>query len=200
MPDHLFFPLAALVAGVFVFVALDPLSDRPPAGPVSGGGRNAEDVTVLGEELHRFLPGETGGLDIVEGEAGERRLVRITRLASQPYEDPRTGPHLSIAEDLEFAFERRTVEVTIEARTRGDFGASQFEANYKASNEAESGWRVFDLTGEFAPYTFTWTPPPTNGVLGYDYLGVRPVAPDKRRTLEIRSVRLRAEGQKTSMP
>ncbi|MBI1339168.1 hypothetical protein GC169_03000 [bacterium] len=198
MPDYIFFPLSVLVASLFVFMAIDPLSERPPSGPVSGGGRNAEDVTVRTQELYRFVVGDVGTIDIFVPEGETEQVIRFTRLAGRPYEDPRSGAHLVIAEDLEFAFERRTLEVTIEARTRGEFGATFFEANYKARNDAESGWRQFPLTADFAPYTFTWTPPPTDGVLGYDYLGIRPVAPDKRRTFEVRSIRLRALGEKSS--
>ena len=64
MSDKLFFPLAFLLAAAFVLVALNPWADRPPSGPVSGGGRNAEDITIAGAELHRFVAGDLGRLDI----------------------------------------------------------------------------------------------------------------------------------------
>lgn len=196
MSDRLFFPLAILLAAAFVFLALQPFAERPPTGPLSGGGRNAEDVLAAGEELHRFLPGETGGLSLEpEGASGEI-LLRINRLAEQVYEDPRSGPHIVLAEDLEYAFENRDVEVVIEARAAGEFGASWFEAAYMARAGDESGWRRFALTPDFAPYAFTWTVPPRGTSEGYDYIGVRPVAPDKRRSMEIRSIRIRATGAK----
>jgi len=194
MSDKLFFPLAAVVASAFIFVALDPMADRPPRGAVSGGGRNAEDVKVVGRELHRFLPGEAGGLSI---EDGAQPVVRISRMAEQIYQSPRQGPHIVLAEDLEFAFESRPITVTVEARSVGDFAASEFEVDYMARNDAESGWRVFPLTREFAPYSFTWEVPPRGKSEGYDFIGVRPVAPDKRRTMEIRSIRINVAGPKS---
>ena len=43
------------------------------------------------------------------------------------------------------------------------------------------------------------TPPRANSE-GYDYLGIRPVAPDKRRVMEVRSVRIHTVGSKTAPP
>lgn len=196
MTDRLFFPLALFIAATLVFLALQPFAERPPTGPLSGGGRNAEDVLASGEELHRFLPGETGGLAIEPATGDQAVLLRINRLAEQTYEDPRSGPHIVLAEDLEYAFEDRIIEVTIEARAAGEFGASQFEAAYMARAGDESGWRLFDLTPEFSAYSFTWTVPPRGDGEGYDFIGVRPVAPDKRRSMEIRSIRIRSIGAK----
>jgi len=198
MPDRLFFPLALLLAAAFVFIALRPFDDRAPRGAVSGGGRNAEDVTVTGQELHRFLAGKSPGLSI-ETESGQP-IARITRLADEAYEDPRSGPHLVLAEDLEYAFESRPVEVIIEARSVGDFAATQFQADYLARAGGESGWQTFTLTPEFAPYAFTWTTPKRGDSEGYDFIGVRPVAPDKRRTMEIKSIRIHALGPKELPP
>jgi hypothetical protein len=199
MPDRLFFPLALLLAAAFVFIALRPFDDRAPRGPVSGGGRNPEDVTVTGTELHRFLAGKSPGLSITTDEAGET-VARINRLADEAYEDPRYGPHIMLAEDLEFAFESRPVEVTIEARGAGEFAASQFQADYMARADAESGWQTFNLTPDFAPYSFSWTTPKRGSTEGYDYIGVRPIAPDKRRAMEIRSIRIHALGPKELPP
>ncbi len=196
MKDWQFFPLALLVAAAFVFVAINPFADRPPRGPVSAGGRNAEDVSVSGEQLRRFTAGDVGGLtfETVDGAT----VLKISRLAEHIYENPVSGPYLMFAEDVEFALASRPIEVIIEARSVGDFAATSFEADYQArpGEGGDSGWTRFDLTREFAPYSFTWTTPPRGSKEGYDYLGVRPVAPDKRRTIEIRSIRVHAAGPK----
>ena len=81
MQDRYFFPLAAVVAGAFIFTAIQPFSERPPSGPVGARGRNAEDVTAQGDELHRFVPGNYNGLDIVDTPEG--KVLRITRLARE---------------------------------------------------------------------------------------------------------------------
>ncbi len=200
MRDHLFFPVSAILAAAFVFVGLDPYAERLPSGPVSGGGRDAHDVTVSGDELNRFIVGETGGatLDLVRPTSGES-FLRIDRQMSD-YSDPRLGPHLMLAEDLEYALESRPIEVVIEARSVGDFAASQFEANYFAKVDGETGWRTFDLTREFQPYVLTFHTPRRGREEGYDYLGIRPVTPDKHRVMDVRSVRVRSTAPKSDPP
>jgi len=199
MRDRYFFPLAAAVAAAFIFTAMQPFAHRPPRGPLSCGGcANGEDVTVAGDQLYRFVPGNFDGLAIFNPPEGGPPLLRITRLADEVYEDPRSGPHIAIAEDLEFAFESRPIEVIIEARSSGDFAATEFEANYFAKPEGESGWQKFVLGREFGLHSFTFNAPPRGDVEGYDYLGIRPVAPDKRRVMEVRSVRIRAAGAKVA--
>jgi hypothetical protein len=201
MPDLVFFPLCLLLAAALVFFAINPFADRLPRGPVSGGGRNAEDVTVKGRELNRFTAGDFGVVAVQPaGPGGRDTVVRIEREATAAYQDPRSGPHIVLAEDLDLAFASRPVEVTIEARAAGDFGASFFEAEYFAKSGADSGWRQFPLTNEFQSYSFRWFPPRHAGQsLEYDYVGVRPVAPDKKRTMEIRSIRVHALGPKTDV-
>lgn len=201
MRDFLFYPLAAALAGAFVFVALDPYAERLPRGPVSAGGRDVEDVTVSGLELNRFITGQelSVSIDVRTAPDGET-LLWIDRKAGVAYDDPRRGPHLVIAEDIEYAMESRPIEVIVEARAASDFPASQFEVNYFAKVEGESGWVTFNLTPEFQSYTLTFHTPPRDGDMGYDFIGIRPVAPDKHRAMEVRSVRVRATAPKGKPP
>ncbi|HEX7788897.1 MAG TPA: hypothetical protein VF467_00015, partial [Afipia sp.] len=189
MRDRLFFPLAFILACTFILMALQPFAQRVPSGPVSGGGRNAEDVTVKDAELHRFQPGNYDSIQIVPAAGENPTVLRIARQATEDYQDPRSGPHLILAEDIEYAMEHRKIQVDIEARAAGEFGASQFEANYFAKSEFETGWKQFDLTQEFQTFRFTFDTPPRGETVGYDYIGIRPVAPDKSRTMDVRSVR-----------
>ncbi len=201
MRDFIFFPLAAALASAFVFVAIDPYGERLPSGPVSAGGRDALDVTITGKELNRVIVGDLGGVDIdLISPEGGAPFLRIDRQSTANYEDPRLGPHLVLAEDLEFALESRPIEVIIEARSTGEFPASQFEANYFAKVEGESGWQPFTLTAEFQPYTLTFFTPRRGREEGYDYVGIRPVSPDKHRVMDVRSVQIRAAGDKGAPP
>lgn len=190
MRDRLFFPLAFIVASAFIFMALNPFADRCPTGPVSGGGRNAEDVTVQGDDFCRFQPGNYESLKLEKGSGETPTLISLTRAASEEYQDPRSGPHLILAEDIEYAMENRQIQVDIDARAAGDFAASQFEANYFVKSEFESGWKPFNLTHDFQTYSFTYDVPPIGDSFGNDFVGIRPVAPDKHRTMEVRSVRI----------
>jgi hypothetical protein len=202
MRDRIFYPLAFALAGAFVFMALQPYSERLPSGAVSGGGRNAEDVTISGVELNRFVVGEIGGvaMDIVTPAEGGEPVLKIDRQATAVYEDPRLGPHLVLAEDIEYAMESRPIEVIVEARSTGEFPASRLEINYFSRVEGESGWQAFDLTPEFQAYTLAYFAPKRGGDMGYDFVGIRPVTPDKHREMEVRSVRIRTVGPKGEPP
>jgi len=196
MRDRFFFPLAATVAGVFVLMALQPWADRPPTGPVSAGGRNAEDITVTGKELYRFVPGNYDGIAIVTPPEGGEPVLRITRLANEEYQEPRSGPHIVLDADIENAFETRPVEVEIVARAAGDFAAQEFQANYFARHEGESGWQTFVLTPQWETHRFRFNVPKIGDSAGYDYVGIRPELSDKRRTMELKSLRIHAVGPK----
>lgn len=202
MRDRIFYPLAFALAGAFVFMALQPYAERLPSGAVSGGGRNAEDVTIAGAELNRFVVGEIGGVSmgIVPAASGGELVLRIDREATANYDDPRLGPHLVLAEDVEYAMESRPIEVIVEARSVGEFPASRLEVNYFSKAEGESGWQGFDLTPEFQTYTLAFFAPQRGGDMGYDYVGIRPVAPDKHREMEVRSIRIRTVGPKGTPP
>lgn len=202
MRDRIFYPLAFALAGAFVFMALQPYSERLPSGAVSGGGRNAEDVTISGVELNRFVVGEIGGvaMDIVTPAEGGEPVLKIDRQATAVYEDPRLGPHLVLAEDIEYAMESRPIEVIVEARSTGEFPASRLEINYFSRVEGESGWQGFDLTPDFQAHTLTFFTPKRGADIGYDYVGIRPAAPDKHREMEVRSVRIRTAGEKGTPP
>jgi hypothetical protein len=201
MRDILFFPIAAVLASTFIFVALDPYAERLPSGAVSGGGRNAQDLTVKDTELNRFIVGDVGGisLDLIRPDGGQP-FLRIDRQASATYENLRLGPHLVLAEDMEVALESRPIEVIIEARSVGDFAASAFEANYLARAGNESGWQEFPLTREFQSYTLSYFTPRRGRDEGYNFIGIRPVAPDKHRVMDVRSVRIRSAGNKGTPP
>lgn len=198
MRDRLFFPLAFILASSFILMALNPFSERVPSGPVSAGAGNAEDVTVKDRELYRFQPGNYDSIKFIPASGETPAAMRITRQATEDYQDPRSGPHLVFAEDIEFALQHRRIQIDIEARGSGEFAASQFEANYFAKTEYETGWKPFDLTPEFKTYRFTFDTPQRGETVGYDYLGIRPVAPDKHRTMEVRSVRVHALTAKKS--
>ena len=197
MRDRLFFPLAFILASTFIFLALQPFAERLPSGPVSAGVGNAEDITVKDVSLYRFQPGEFESISIRPASGDQPVLARLTRPTSEDYLDPRRGPHLILAEDIEFAMGNRQIQIDIEARSAGEFAASQFEANYLVKPEFESGWRTFNLTSEFATYSFTYETPELGNSFGNDFLGIRPVAPDKHRVMEVRSVRIHTLTPKT---
>ncbi len=70
-------------------------------------------------------------------------MLRITRLESEQYENPQSGPHGAGRGDLEFAFEGRSIEIIVTAHGRwAMFAADRFEVDYYAKADGESGGRA----------------------------------------------------------
>jgi hypothetical protein len=96
---------------------------------------------------------------------------------------------------MEVQFSGFTVRCTIRARPADTRGALQMEANYSAGRVGDSGWQVFDLQREFQDYSFEYDVPVIEGEQGVDYLGIRPVVPDKSRALIVESVKFERLGR-----
>ena len=190
MPDKVFFPLAALLAGLLIFLALDPFSERIPYGPMSAAGVNVHDMTVEGINLHRFTFGKKGELKVKKDDGVESLL--ITLKSEEDYDYPLMGTYLPLDADVEYALQGRRVRITVTARWTGQFPASQFLANYSVGSRGESGWIKFDLTPEFQDHSFEYEVPYSNRGLGMDFLAIKPVVPNKERTVEIQKIHFRS--------
>ena len=196
LPDQLFFPIVVLLAVTMVVLALRPFADRKPSGPVSGAGRDALNLTIEGDELYRFVAGTVGTLDLVDAEGGNPTLITISLEAREAYDTPLYGPHLVLEADLERNYEGRDLEITVEARSSEEWGASAMEVNYSTGRFGESGWETFNLTPDFKSYSFIYEVPHTDSSMGHDYLAIRPVVPEKQRSMTVWSIRLRGIGDK----
>ncbi|WP_018148888.1 hypothetical protein [Henriciella marina] len=188
MTDRIFFLCAFLAAAVMVAIAVLPGFNTRPTGPVSGGNTDYRRIEVSGAQLNRFVAGGDADISLVraDGEAALRIEVAAATLA----DDPIRGPHFILDRDLETVFAGREVRITIRARAADQYGAEQMRVNYSVGSAIESGWEKFTITREFADSVFTWTPPErTPGTdAGYDYLGIRPVVPEKQRAILVQSV------------
>ena len=191
LPDFAFYPLAVLLAGLMIFLALAPYEDRKPSGPMSGAGGDVSHLIVSGDDLYRFVAGEAGTIGLEE--IGETVLLRITLRAGEIYDLVSYGPNLPLESDLERQYAGKRIKVTVRARYAGDFPAEFFEANYSTGRTENSGWRRFELGPAFQDYSFVYAPPAADAQFGQDYLGVRPVAPEKRRTIEVSRIEFQIE-------
>ena len=181
--------MAFLLAAAMVFLALEPFVDRKPSGPFSAAGRNVQDLTVEGEDLFRFVAGNVGVLNLTEqGDETPHTLLHVFLEQREAYDTPLYGPHLILDSDIERNFENRRIRISITARAASEWGASEMEANYSSGRYGESGWERFKITPAFETYSFEYEVPATDANIGYDYLAVRPVVPEKQRALEIRSI------------
>lgn len=199
MSDRMFFSLIALLAVGMVVVAINPFADRKPSGPVSSAGRNALDLVIKGDELYRFVAGNVGALTLVEpGEGRPETLLHVYLERREAYDTPLYGPHLVLDADLERNYEGRRIRVTVTARPAPDWSASEMEVNYSTGRSGESGWERFALSPEFRDYSFEYDVPHADSEMGYDYLAIRPVAPDKQRAVAVAAIRIEGLGAKRS--
>ena len=194
MKDILFFPLILLAGAGLVVLALLPAGSLQPSSAISCGGTACNLITVQGEDLQRIVAG--GRADIsVEDRGDDDWVLTLTADAGMLPGDPARGPHFRLAPDVETAFAGHTIQVTIAARHPSDKAAPALEVNYSAGLQGESGWQAFPLTSQFKNYQFSWDVPVRSGDQAVDYLGLRPVVPEKTRAVEIRSISFRRTGR-----
>lgn len=197
MPDKLFFPLTAILAALLVLLALQPAMGALPSGPVSVGDMNYAQVTVRGDDLNRIVGGGEAEIDLIR--ASEPTHLSIETLAGMLSDDPVLGPHFPLAADLEVQFSGFEVTVTVTAKPGEERGATQMMVNYSTGRDGESGWQVFDLHRDWSSFSFTYEVPVKSGENALDYLAIRPVTPDKSRSLLISEVRF-DRGQRWAEP
>lgn len=187
--DIFFYPAAALLAAGLVVLALSPAFGALPSGPVSVGDGAYDTVLVAGEQLNRMQPGGDAGLALLG--TGPASAMEITITADTLSDDPQLGPHFPLAADLEVQFAGYEMAITVRAKPGAMRGATQMRVNYSTGRNGESGWQVFDLKPGYDDYTLTYRVPVRTGEQGLDYLAIRPVVPDKSRTLLVERVEFR---------
>ncbi|MAP96302.1 MAG: hypothetical protein CMK07_15260 [Ponticaulis sp.] len=200
MNDIIFYPVALLAALAVIAAAALPGKDRLECGSVSGAGTNYQRVTVVGDQLCRLQA--AGQVDIEQKMTGDEiSSVMITSMAGMLGDRPDRNPHFRLAVDLEQQFAGFEVRITVEAKPGDDQGAEAFEVNYSAGNEGNSGWQVFQLQPGYRAYAFTWNVPVRMAEeQALDYLAIRPVVPDKSRSVDIRSVTFERLQRHTPVP
>ncbi|MEM1105890.1 MAG: hypothetical protein AAGH87_05825 [Pseudomonadota bacterium] len=190
MRDKVFFPLVFVLAAALIGLALSPQIGALPTGPVSVGDLNYNEVDVDGLELNRMLAGGEAEIALIREGVSDATLEIITQ-AGVLSGDPRLGPHFELAADLEVQFAGFEVDVMVTAKPGATRGATQMQVNYSTGREGESGWQVFDLRPDWETFSFTYRVPAKSGENALDYLAIRPVTPDKSRSLLVEAVAFR---------
>ncbi len=186
MTDTIFFPLAGLIAIAMVSLAMRQSGGALPTGSVSGADTDYRIIRVAGVELNRFVPSDYTDYAIVSTDSGP--VLRITPTQDFFPANPDSGPHFRLAPDLETVFSGRELRISVRVRSTAQDGATQFELNYFAGPEGQSGWRRFQLGPNFQNFSFEFTVPTANQDQGVDFLGIRPVIDGKGAGIEIESL------------
>ena len=156
---------------------------------MAGDGANYNKITIEGDYLHKVFAGGNAKTELVDG-PDNKTLLYIEAETGALRDEPELGPHFRLAADIEAQFSGKTVRITVRARPADDRGAMQIAMNYSAGRVGESGWRIFDLKPEFSDLSFDYDVPRIEGDQGVDYLGIRPVVPNKSRAVLIERITL----------
>lgn len=194
MRDRLFFPAALVVVGLMVFFAIRPAIGALPTGTVAGDGTYYDKIVVEGDYLHKIYAGGNAKTELIDGPDGERLLL-IQADTGALRDEPELGPHFRLAADIEIQFAGQTIRTIVRARPADDKGAMQLAVNYSAGRVGESGWKIFDLKPGFEDFSFDYDVPMIEGDQGVDYLGIRPVVPEKSRAIVIERVTFQRIGK-----
>ena len=186
MRDKIFFPLAALLMILMVFLAIQPGIGRLPDGAMAGDGVNYERIVIDGPYLNKVVAGGDAITRLVRD--GPDYLLYIETEAGVLADAPELGPHFRLAADIETQFAGRKIRVTVRARPADMRGAEKIQVNYSAGRVGESGWQPFDLQRGFSDVSFEYDVPPIQGDQGVDYIAIRPIVPDKSRALIVERI------------
>ena len=199
MSDRIFFPITFIVAILLVAAALAPVANRRPTGSVSFSAAEIQnagrELVIEGEELYKFIAGGDADIAFVSDPGGQTVAV-ITAGAGMLADDPVKGPHFRLAADVENLFANQRIRVTVTAKPGTERGATAIAMNYSAGRLGESGWQTVNLTPDYSDTQFEYAVPPkeTETENGVDFFAIRPVVPDKTRSVIIRRVKIERLG------
>ncbi|ACT60099.1 hypothetical protein [Hirschia baltica] len=193
MSDKFFFSSCVLVGTILLLLALSPWSDKLPTGAMSAANLDTKDLLVKNRNLNRFITGEAGKLEL--SKTGDSYLLKIGVKQGELYDLPSFGPHLRLEADVEKAYAKQFLKITIIARQPANYKESgpnekmAFEANYAANATETSGWQKFTLEPQFSEFSFEYRPPGAGDGIGNDFFALRPVTADQGFDVEVKSVR-----------
>lgn len=181
MRDKFFFPLAALLTVMMVFLAIQPGIGRLPTGAVAGDGLNYSRIVIDDTYLNKIVQGTDASAQLIRDRG--TYFLHIEAAADDQVAAPELNPHFRIAADVEMQFAGRRIRVTARVRPADVRGASQVEMIYSAGRAGDSGWQTLDLGQGFTEVSFEYDVPPLQGEQGVDYIAIRPAAPEGSRAI-----------------
>lgn len=185
---------SAVAASCFALVALAACSEQNetanqtrdvssrsdiPDGPTSEVARYPEaDFLLTSTSIGSMSPAEgtiissEGDFIVISGGPGVETAPSFGRTA---------GAIIPLPESIEQAASGRRVMVTLSARSET---SSRMALAYSTNEVGNSGWQVFDISSEFAEYSFEYNVAPMNAG-NRDYLGILPDALGDGGTIEV---------------
>lgn len=193
MRDAIFYPVAILLAIGMVMISLAKGWTEPRCGPF-GGANGPDDYSLIiltGGDLCRMEA--TFGYELSLAE--DILTIKAEEAAAQS--DAQNNAHFRLGPDLETAYAGHTLRVSFTVRPSSSFGAEAFEFNYSTGKPGDTGWTKIELQPEWDTYTAEIEVPRKliENEIAFDYLAIRPVVPEKSRSIDLREIRFRRMGQ-----
>ena len=193
MKDAIFYPVAILLAIGMVMISLAKGWTEPRCGPFGGANGPADYSLIIlsGRDLCRMEA--TFGYEL----GLEDEVLTIKADVDAPQSDAQNNAHFRLGPDLEAAYAGHKIRSSFTVRPSGGFGAEAFEFNYSSGKPGNTGWQRIDLKPEWDTYTAEIEVPRKiiENEIAFDYLAIRPVVPEKTRSIELREIRFRRLGQ-----
>ncbi|MEO0607226.1 MAG: hypothetical protein AAFY82_03280 [Pseudomonadota bacterium] len=193
MKDTVFYPVAILLAIGMVAISMAKGWTEPRCGPFGGANGPADYSLIIlgGRDLCRMEATFGYELNLAED------ILTIKAEEAALQSDVQNNAHFRLGPDLEAAYAGHNLRVSFTIKPGSDFGAEAFEFNYSSGKPGNTGWTKIELKPEWDTYTAEIEVPRRliENEIAFDYLSIRPVVPEKSRSIELREVRFRRLGQ-----
>lgn len=127
------------------------------------------EVSLQSDDLKRQIRGPEGTITRLE----ESDFVSIAAFPDDVQSSGATeGAYIFLLEDFELAAAENTARVTVTARALEN---TSLRVAYSTATDGNSGWQTFEMTDEFATYSFTYNPRRPSNSGGNDFIGFAPL-------------------------
>jgi hypothetical protein len=193
LKDAVFYPLVALLAVLMIGAAMIEGWSQPKCGPFGGADGPADYSLIIlnGGDLCRMEAYLGYDLELKD-EVLTIKADETANVASVQH-----NAHFRLGPDLENVYAGRTLRISLTVKPSDGFGAEAFEFNYSTGKPGDTGWTRFDLKPGWDTYTAEVNIPRKllESSTAFDYISVRPVVPDKTRSIDLREIRFRRLGE-----
>lgn len=192
MKDYIFYPVALVLVLGMVALSLFEGWTQPKCGPF-GGANGPDDYSLIilnGGDLCRMEAAFGYELNLASD------VLTIKAMDGAAQSDVQDNAHFRLGPDLETAYAGHTIRLSFTVKPSEGFGAQAFEFNYSTGKPGDTGWTRIDLKPDWDTYTAEINVPKKliEGEIAFDYVAIRPVVPEKTRSIDLREIRFRRLG------
>ena len=179
MKDRYFYPLAAIIIGAMIAYALSFKVDNRPS--------NVDLYERQGVELEEFFP-SPGTTVLINGPTEDGFAVMSAHM-SRDLAPPSAGVFVTLGPDYEGNFGGAKIRITVKAKMDPGVASRVMELGYFTAGAGDSEWQRFELTDEYADYSFDYTPNRPSGK-GSDYVGIWPDPSGKGGQINVKAIKV----------